>query len=410
MRRITRGLRNAETMKILIVSLFLPQEKSYHAGGRFVYEIIRNIAGRHEVTLVTRLEEKEIPFLESLKPFCQEVFPYTYKTKAERGLIDKLKLVCNYLGFSLFADRIAQTGMFDFIQAEWVESAVLLRKRLTPMALDAHDVLTKPARRIFQNGRGLARVFLYVRYFFIKTLERRILGKFDLIFTRSDKDKDYLHSMNTGKKVSVISHPAGLDITDRTFVRKRNTILFLASYKYRKTNVDAALYFYHSVFPLVKKRIPEAKFIIAGYRPPPEELTSLQEKDGSVSVPGFVDSLDECYKRATVFVAPILVGGGIIVKVLDAMAAGTPVVTTTFGNEGVGAVSGRDLIVADDTESFAAGVIGLLTDTAFASRLAANGREFVRENYSREIVMRRIEETYREIVNGKGQKSVKREW
>ena len=80
------------------------------------------------------------------------------------------------------------------------------------------------------------------------------------------------------------------------------------------------------------------------------------------------------------------------------MAAGTPVVTTTFGNEGVGAVSGRDLIVADDAESFAAGVIGLLTDTAFASRLAANGREFVRRNYGRDSVMRKIEEAYREIV------------
>src|SRR5208283_3084824 len=128
-----------------------------------------------------------------------------------------------------------------------------------------------------------------------------------------------------------------------------------------KVNVDAALYFYQKVFPLIRRRVSDAKFVIAGYGPP-EELTALQKNDPGVLVTGFVDDIDECYKKAAVFVAPILLGGGIIVKILDALAAGTPVVTTSYGNEGIGAVPGRDLLVADDAEGFAAAVLRILRD------------------------------------------------
>ncbi len=158
----------------------------------------------------------------------------------------------------------------------------------------------------------------------------------------------------------------------------KNTILFLASFKYRKTNVDAALYFYHSVLPLVRKNIPDAQFIIAGYGPP-DELLSLQNQDPSVVVPGFVDDADEYYKRASVFVAPILVGGGIIVKILDAMAAGTPVVSTTYGNEGIRAEPGRDILIADDPEGFASQVIRVLHDRSFAEELGNSGQALYTE-------------------------------
>ena len=162
-------------------------------------------------------------------------------------------------------------------------------------------------------------------------------------------------------------------------------------------NVDAALWFYQEVFPLVRRKIPDARFIIAGYGPP-EELTSLAEKDPQVLVTGFVDDIDRCYKEAALFVAPILTGGGIIVKILDALAAGRPVVTTSYGNEGIGAEPGRDLLVADDPAGFAEGVVRLLREPEFARQMAENGREFVRKNYSLESVIDRIESCYKEVA------------
>lgn len=384
-------------MKILFVSLFLPQKQANHAGGRYVFELLKNLAQRHEIHLATRLEEDELRLLDTLRPFCKEIYPYTYRTVAERGLLDNLQLIFNYIGFSRYADRLIRAGNYDIVQVEWVETALLISKGKTPMLLDAHDVITKPAERRMRQSRGTRRLLAGLKYVLVKAVELRIMRRFDTIFTLSEYDRDYLLRTEPKLKVKTVPIPAGLDITDRLYEPKSNSILFLASYKYRRVNVEGALWFYREVFPLVRKSIPTARFIIAGYGPP-EELTSLAATDPQVLVPGFVDDIDRCYKEAAVFVAPILTGGGIIVKILDALAAGRPVVTTSYGNEGVGAEHGRDLLVADDPTGFAEGVVRLLTETEFARGLAANGREFVRKNYSLDSVIGRIETSYAEIV------------
>ena len=375
----------------------MPQEKAYHAGGRYVFEIIRGLSQRHEIHLVTRLEENELPLLESLRPLCKAIHPYTYRIEGRKSLVSLVALGLNYLGFSRYADRTASSGHFDLIQVEWVDAAVMMKRRNTPMLLTAHDVITKPVERRMRSGRGLRKLLNGIIFLFVRTLELRIMKRFDAVFTLSEYDRKYLLAMGNGVKAGVMPYPAGLDITERTFERQKNTILFLASYKYLRRNVEAALYFYNEVFPRIRKVIPDARFIAAGYGPP-ADLTALQEKDPSVTVPGFVDDLDECYKRTSVFAAPILVGGGVIVKVLDALAAGTPVVTTTYGNEGVGAVPERDILIADDPESFAKAVVRILSDRELAARLSRNGQEFVRRHYTLEAAMKDLEATYQKIV------------
>lgn len=389
-------------MKILIVSLFLPELHAKHAGGRYVFELIRRLSRDNEIHLATRYEEDEGPLLEKLRPFCRSIHPFPYPSipAEKRGVLDKFRLMVNYLKFSRFADRLVRTGKYDIAQVEWVETAFLIRRGKTPLVLDAHDVITKPAERGWKLSSGAGRLPALVKYLLVRALERRTMRKFDTVFTLSEFDHRYLRAMQPSQSVRTIPIPAGLDITDKAYEPAKNTILFLASYKYRQVNVEAALWFYRDVFPLVRTEIPDARFIIAGYGPP-EELTSLAERDPQVLVPGFVDDIDRCYKEAALFVAPILTGGGIIVKILDALAAGRPVVTTSYGNEGIGAVPGRDLLVADDPAGFAEGVVRLLTETEYAKGIADNGREFVKKNYSLESVIDRIESSYMEIAKSR---------
>jgi polysaccharide biosynthesis protein PslH len=391
-------------VKILFVSLFLPQPKSRHAGGRYVYELLKNLSQRHEIHLATRLEDTELPLLDALRPLCASIHHYTYRTAVQRGMLDNLWLIGNYLGFSRFADRLIRSGKYDIVQVEWVETALLIGKGRTPMVLDAHDVITKPAERRMRQARGAARLREGLKYLLIKTAERRIMGRFAAIFTVSEFDQRYLLQMapELADRVTTVPIPAGMDITEQHYPAQKNTILFLAAYRHRQVNVDAALWFYREVFPLVRRELPDARFIIAGYGPP-QELTSLAEQDPQVEVTGFVDDIDRCYKEAAVFVAPILTGGGIIVKILDALAAGRPVVATSIGNEGIAAQPGRDLLIADDPLTFAAHVIKLLQDTECARTLAANGAEFVRQHYSLTSVITRLEENLAEVVKGRRQ-------
>jgi Glycosyltransferase len=311
-------------------------------------------------------------------------------------MVDNLSLIANYLAFSRYADRLIASGGYDLVQVEWVEAAILIKRRNVPLILDAHDVMAKPFARAAAKKSGLAGLLSRLVAGSVRRVELAIMRRFDRIITLSDFDRDYLRKLWPSAPVCSIPIPAGLDITDKEFQRNSGTILFLASFKYRPVNVAAALWFYQQVFPLVRNRVPTARFIIAGYGPP-LELTSLTA-DPQVEVTGFVDDLDRCHKEAAVFVAPILTGGGIIVKLLDALAAGTPTVSTTFGNEGVGALPGRDLLVADSPEEFASAVVKLLTDPAYAETVGKNGREFVRQRYGRQAIMARLDELHAEVL------------
>jgi glycosyltransferase involved in cell wall biosynthesis len=382
-------------MKILLVSLFLPHPRAPHAGGRYVYELLRHLSQTHEVDLVTRHEEDEEPLLADLRPLCRTIHPYPYRTAAQRGTLDKLRLVGNYLGFSRFADRLSRQGGYDLVQVEWVETAFCIRRHGAPLVLDAHDVLSKPAERAVEKAQGLGRLAARVRLALVQRLELAIMGRCDRVITLSDFDREYLLRLWPAAPVTTVPIPAGLDFTDRSYERVPGTILFLASYRYRPVNVAAALWFYREVFPLVRRQVPTARFVIAGYGPPPE-LTTLAA-DPRVTVTGYVEDLERCHKEAAVFVAPILTGGGIIVKLLDALAAGTPTVATSYGNEGVGAVAGRDLLVADEPAAFAAAVVRLLTDPDHAARLGAGGQAFVRQQYGREAVMSRLDAVHTDL-------------
>jgi glycosyltransferase involved in cell wall biosynthesis len=197
-------------------------------------------------------------------------------------------------------------------------------------------------------------------------------------------------------RVRCVPIPAGLDFDGRAFAVRPGSILFLASFRHHHTNVDAALWLAHEIFPRVRADVPEARLVLAGYGPP-DALHALAAADPAIEVPGFVDDLERCYREAAVFAAPILTGGGIIVKILDALAAGRPVVTTTYGNEGVGAVPGRDLLVADEPADFAAAVVELLRDPLRAATLGENGRAFVQANYSPAALFNQLEQVYQEV-------------
>jgi glycosyltransferase involved in cell wall biosynthesis len=109
-----------------------------------------------------------------------------------------------------------------------------------------------------------------------------------------------------------------------------------------------------------------------------------------------VPALEPYYARATLFVSPMRVGGGILLKNIDAMAAGCPVVTTSIGNEGVGATPGRDLVTADDPDAFARAVVRLLRDEDERRRLTEHGRQFVETRFSLDVTVKGLESAYRE--------------
>ena len=169
---------------------------------------------------------------------------------------------------------------------------------------------------------------------------------------------------------------------------RQNQLLFFGSYDWFP-NADAARYLCERVFPRVREIDPDAELLLAG-RGAGDDIAAYGDDEG-VTFLGEVDDLAELVRAASVVVAPLRVGGGTRIKVLESMAWGAPVVTTPAGREGVEATAGEDICVADGVEEFATKTARLLDQPEERARLAANGREVVERRYSIDAVGESLE-------------------
>src|SRR5438270_7132421 len=161
-------------------------------------------------------------------------------------------------------------------------------------------------------------------------------------------------------------------------------------------NVRAARWFADECFPRVREVVPDASFVVAGTSPA-REISRLAERDG-ITVTGFVESMAAALNEGSVAVAPMLSGAGIQNKILEAMACGLPVVTTSIGLGGLDAVPGKELVVADGAEAFSDQVAALLRDRGLAEELGGNARRRVLERYTWERAGEDVEQVYADVL------------
>jgi glycosyltransferase involved in cell wall biosynthesis len=148
-------------------------------------------------------------------------------------------------------------------------------------------------------------------------------------------------------------------------------------------NIDAALYFARTTWPLIHSRRPELRLVIVGAQPP-EQVRALVSD--SVIVTGTVDDVRPYYHKALVSVVPLRVGGGTRLKVLEAMAAGTPVVSSTLGAEGLAVTHGKDILIVDSPEAMSDAVVNMQAASEEYQQQIAHARQLVKEQYDWNVV------------------------
>ena len=173
-----------------------------------------------------------------------------------------------------------------------------------------------------------------------------------------------------------------------------STVMFFGAINYFP-NVDGLLYLLREVWPLLEKSHPKARLKIVGQYPTPEILAFQGPR---VEVTGKVEDLRPHLSSAAVTVVPLRVGGGTRFKILEAMAMGRPVVSTSLGAEGISAQPGTDILLADDAQGFAAAVGRVLDEAVLGGQLGARGRALVQRQYSWEAASGRLERFFFELL------------
>jgi glycosyltransferase involved in cell wall biosynthesis len=157
-------------------------------------------------------------------------------------------------------------------------------------------------------------------------------------------------------------------------------------------NIDAVLYFAREIWPELHRARPELRFVIVGSRPAPSVVALAREP--GISVTGMVETVQPYYENALEVVVPLRVGSGTRLKVLEAMAAGVPVVSTRLGAEGLDVTGGEHLALADTPPEFASTVLRLANNESEWRRIAAAGREVVRSKYDWPMIGESLYEYY----------------
>lgn len=232
--------------------------------------------------------------------------------------------------------------------------------------------------------------------------EQQVLGACDGVLAVSEEDRRTLEALQPQARIGVV--PNGVDTAEfsraalgsKRLAFRAPTLVFTGTLDFRP-NVDAALWFAREVLPLVRARRPEVQFVLVGKRPAPA-LRQLAT-EGLAVVVGEVPDARPYIAGAAVYVVPMRIGGGVRLKLLEALALEAPVVSTSMGAEGVaGLRAGVHSLLADQPAAFAAAVLRLLDERGFAQQLGAAGRALVSAHYDWSTIVPRLEQLYDALV------------
>ncbi|HET7344226.1 MAG TPA: glycosyltransferase family 4 protein [Methylomirabilota bacterium] len=388
-------------MNILWVTPFLPTSDATHAGGRAQARWIQATAARHAVTLLARIEPGERDAAEALRPQLAALHLQPFRRPAG-GPLQTVRIALSYARLGRAANRLVAAGGVDLLHVEYLEAGLAISAhRHVPRLIVAIDELTRPARHRLALARGVgARAAAWLYWCGVARLQRRVCRRFDRILTMSEHDRRTLLGRDPTLSIGVLPLPIGIDAERLAAGPRRPAELLFVGAMHRDANVDAMTYFCEAIWPRVRAEAPGVRLTIAGAGPPPvvRRLASLP----GIEVTGFVESLEPYYARATAFVAPLRIAGGIAGKTLDALAAGCPVITTTPGNDGLGATPGEHLLTADTPADFADAVVRVLGDGELRARLGRGGREFARARFSLEVSAAVLEREHQALTAARG--------
>jgi len=405
------GELGSDRLRVLFVSPY-PICPPIHGGGVFMYQTALELTRLCELHLLIVLDypwQRE-PH-EELERQVASV-EYLVRTEGKQKQFGTLlpHAICEFASQDLEwrLHREIYLGEIDIVQLEY---AVLIQYagdyRHLGCVLFEHDIYFQSIARGSANPRGLIET-AEAAYEYLRALryELRMLPRLDRVQVCSPDNGNYLLSFLPKLRDRIDDNRAGIATSRYSFQpagRETETMLFLGSFRHLP-NQEGLTWFTRRVLPAVLERKPKARLVIVGSEPPPRH--SLPHLPDNIELRGFVEDVREPLGQYAVFVCPILSGSGMRVKLLEAFAAGIPVVSTTLGAEGLAQQNGAGkdsgiCALADDPLEFANRIVELFNEPEKAHRLACRAREHVVATRDMRVLTERLVQSYRDVLNEK---------
>jgi glycosyltransferase involved in cell wall biosynthesis len=379
---------------------------------------MRGLARSHEVSVVSFVDPREdlSSSIRATESYCKRVVAVPNErvalSTARKRLLQLRSLfsrrsferyVFHSSALSKALDRLLRKEPYDIVHFEFAQMAAnrpraALDGHRPVFVLDEHNVEYDIRRRTALSSSGLDRKFYnLVDWRKLRIEEREAWGWVDGCTLTSARDEELLRRELPTVDTAVVPNAVDVDFfrpSPNGGQTDPMTLVFFGAMNYHP-NTDGLLFFLGDILPRLKARYPGLKVQMVGQQPPPE--IEARAGDG-VELTGLVDDVRPYIERATVIIAPLRIGGGTRFKILEAMAMGKAVVSTTIGAEGIDVHHGSDILLADEPEAFAGQVARLLDDAALRRRMGVAARSLIEGGYSWAASVERLEQFHGELL------------
>jgi polysaccharide biosynthesis protein PslH len=414
-----------ERLSILYVSPVPTSPPRFGAQAR-MHGLMTELARRHEVTAVALIDDVLLDADEcrrAMEAYCREVVlvPVPHLGDFAKRLLQlrALASTCSFErllftapGLQPSLDRLLRSRRFDVVNLEFSSLGHYELRQAPPgekipaIVVNSHNIDYDLARQYAGVGNSAARrIYAGANW---RKLRREELGTYrdaDGVYLCSAPDERRLLDEVPGVRTTVIPNAADVEYyqprpTDP--LPDGRTVVFFGLLSY-VPNVDGVTHFIQDIWPRIAERHTEARCKIIGAEPPPSLLALAGPR---VELTGFVPDLRPHLASAAVVVAPLRLGGGTRLKIVEGMAMGKAIVSTTLGAEGIEAVPERDLLVENEPESFANAANRLLADPDLAARIGRSARRLAVERYSWSGAAHALEAFYRLLLEARSSRRI----
>lgn len=357
---------------------------------------IKELSKKNEIILcalnpVTNLDKQKA--FSKLQPYCLSInfldLPsYVRYWNMALTLLGKLPIQTGYFYNRKAAkeiNRLINTYKPDHLYCQFIRTTEYLKNHKICKTVDYQDVLSYGMKRRIKLASFIKRPFFRLEYERLLSYETKVFDVFDNKTIISIPDRDLIAHPDK-EEIHVI--PNGVDHSffkpmDR---KKEYDVVFTGNMGY-PPNVDAAEYLAKTIMPIVWKKLPDSKLLLAGASPS-NKVTALDS--GNVKVTGWMDDIRDAYSSAKIFIAPMRIGTGLQNKLLEAMSMKIPSITTSLANDALNAKAGEEILIGNTADELAKNIIRLLENKQDHDRIAQNGYNFVHNHHSWEMATEKL--------------------